>query len=1063
MRALPVYRLILLSTLLFTAIHLPAPVGAQSSNSSTLSGYVRSDSGGAIAQANVELVYMPTAALYRAFTEDDGQFLFRNLRVGGPYRLKVSHVGYGSQLRTDIFLRLLEEARLVVVLREAGLTTEEVVITGKQGDLLSTQRAGASLNVGHDQIEALPVSSASFENASRLSPYMVGGSALGFNRLYNDVSVDGLGFGDRFGLQHVEANIGGVYNNPLTLESIQEIRVDLSPFDVRRSGFTGAAVTAVTRGGTSQHAGSINATITPGWWIGRNPDDGRPDAKGYTDERASFRVGGPIVESSVFYFVAGEVTRMRMPIERQFGAPTTQGTTFSFPAVAVAQLSSLLNSAFSYDPGRFDVVTPERYSANVFARFDFELSQSQRLSLRYNFLSTASDRPPYGTTVYSSGALAENFTREHALVAELNSVLGPLVVNEFLMGYSGRRFSSTPQGTPFPFVDVVVVDRLRWWNHLTLGSEMGGEGDRVAQDNLEIRNTMSISAGKHLVSVGIQAEAHTFTSDLLSNRWGRYTFDSYSRLGSRRPQEYEYRYLRDSTADSRTKWRALQFGAFLQDEWTISSIISVSAGLRVDQPLFPDRPGENSMVHDAFFPLGYDVATSRIPEMPAMVSPRLGITINPRPDRSIQVRGGIGMFTGRVPYSWIGNLYSHTGLDVVHLKVSASAPTFVADPFRQPKPGPGSSLRETSEIVVVGKDFVLPQELRWTIALDYAFPWNIMGSLEGVSSFTRNGIVFKNINLKPRGALNGQKSNDTREIYGAPVDPGRWDYSRNDDGFTDVMYMTNAESGSSTFLTAQLQRMSDGDGLFGSLAYSIGESKDLNSGNWDNAYDQWRYNPAITPNEPRLDYSLFDRQQRITASFAYQYEWSPGYALSIGCVYTGASGMPFSYVYDGDLNGDGESLNDLFYVPGQSTEILLCYHDGDIGHLLLPTDPAYNELFSFIANDEYLSTHRRQVVERNGARTPWTHQLDARLTQSLPLANGHSLEFQAEVLNVLNLVNSAWGIVKSVPYQVVPILRFYRLDEIGRPWFEWSPRTTPLASEPYLSRWRLRVGMRYTF
>jgi hypothetical protein len=369
------------------------------------------------------------------------------------------------------------------------------------------------------------------------------------------------------------------------------------------------------------------------------------------------------------------------------------------------------------------------------------------------------------------------------------------------------------------------------------------------------------------------------------------------------------------------------------------------------------------------------------------------------------------------------------------------------------------------EIVTVSPDFALPQETRWTLALDLALPWNLVVSLEGVYSRTLNGVVFKNINLNPTGKLTPVGldivtvgSRDEREIFGASLPPGRWTYSRNDTRFSDVMLMSNATTGSTTFSTIQIQRRPKGDDLFASVAFSVGSMMDINSGAWDNAYDQWRYNPAVQPNEPSLGYSAFDRSHRITAAVSYQREWSPGLLTTFGLVYTGTSGTPFSYVYDGDLNGDGESLNDLFFIPGQYTDIILASGD----QMMLRTEPAYNQLFKFIAEDEYLSTHRRQIAERNGARTPWQHQLDLRISQTLPLMGSSRIELSAEVLNVLNLLNSSWGLVQTVPYQIVPVLRFYKLDYMGRPWSEWAPRTSPLVPEPLLSRWRLRIGMRYS-
>jgi len=1048
------------------ALLLSASVVGQTPTSTTLQGDILSRDGSAIPRAHVELTHVPTNSVYRVGAGDNGHFFIAGLRVGGPYTLKVSHIGFAPHVRSGLFLRLLENTRVNIVLNQIDLPGEEMVITGSRNDTLSRQSQGASLHVGRDQLEMLPLPSGSLEDAYRMSPYMVGGSALGVNAVYNDVTLDGIGITDPFNLQRVENTPGGMQAGSLNLESLEEIRVDLSPFDVRRSGFTGAAIAAVSRSGSNVMSGSAHIDGAGGWLIGTNPDDGRSDYRGFADGRAGFRIGGPIVESKAFFFATGEMSYMRLPIERKFGASRTQGSTFSFPEATVAQLYDTLARKYSFDPGRMDVVPLNRQSANFFSRFDIALQPEQQLSVRYNFVTSSSDRPPQGSTVFAEGTLAENASTVHSVIAQLNSLFGPALSNELLVGFTSRRFTSEPRGTPFPFLDVIVTDRLRWWNHLTVGSEVGGSGQRLSQDHLEIHNTVSLSTGEHLLTGGLQGELHWFSSWLLSSRWGRYTFASLTDfLRSQPPSEYEYRYPRSTADGDGTVWRALQFGALLQDEWRVSPRVSLSIGVRVDLPVFPDHPKENSAVREAFLPLGYDLSTSSVPQARPMLSPRIGISIFPREDRSIQVRGGIGVFTGKIPYSWIGNLYDNTGLDYVHIKESANPPAFVADPSRQPVAGTGPLLSETAEVVVASKDFVLPQEVRWTIAGDFALPWNLELSLEGVYSRGLHGVAFQNINLKQSGTLNPQinpwdRSRDTRPVYGQSLMNARWVYSRNDSRFTDVMYMSNGNNGSSSFLTVQVQRRPGPEGIFASFGYSYAATEDLNSGTWDNAYDQWRYNPAHTPNEPMLNYSAFDRTHRLALALSLRQEWIPGSETTIGLLYTGVSGMPYSYVYDGDVNGDGESLNDLFYIPAQQSEILLTWGAGD---LIPPNDPAYNEVFTFIAQDEYLSTHSGQTAERNGARTPWVHQLDLRLAQTLSVGGDQHLEIHAELLNLLNLLNASWGLVQSVPYQRVPVLRFFQQDQKGRPVFQWAPRTTPLEPDPLLSRWRIRVGMKYTF
>jgi hypothetical protein len=1032
----------------------PPLLQSQTSTSAILQGNVLDANGSGMPRAHVELMHVPTGTTYRVAADAEGHYLFAAVGIGGPYNLSISHIGFKTQVRKGIFLRSYQNARIDVVLQQVNLLEEEVLVRGMPEGILQNQPAGPSLRVDRGQLEAFPQATGSLEDAQRLSPYMVGYSALGFNRVYSDLSMDGIGIGDQFGLQHSETMPGGMQASPVTMESIQEVRVDLSPFDVQRSGFTGAAISALSRQGSNMLTGSLYGNGAGGRYVGRNPESGRSDFREFTDDRAGLRIGGPLIRAKAFYFVAAEFSQVRVPIERQFGAPVSGGTVFSFSPDAITQLQTVLDTAYRYRPGRMDMVSLQRRSANIFGRFDLDLSRGQRFTVRYNLLATESDRPPYEKSVFAGGSLARNANTVHSLIASLNNVIGSSMANELLVGYTRRQLTSTPLYTPFPFVDVLEVDKLRWWNHLTVGNEIGGNGNHATEDHLELRNSTSLTLGPHLLTGGVQGDLHWFSSSLLSDQWGRYTFASRSALARKQPSEYEYRYARIPGADIETHWRALQFGVYLQDEVALSRIFTVSAGLRADVPVFPDRPKDNTLARDAFLAFGYDISTTRVPAPRLMLSPRIGFTVKPRRDDSVQVRGGIGVFTGRIPYAWIDNLYSHTGLDYVHIKESTSPPKFVANPWAQPVPDTSNNLKETMEIVALSKDFVLPQELRGSLAIDLAFPGNILVTIEAVISRTIKGVAFRNINLFAADTIN-YRNYYSLDFPNTQVE--RVLFGKNDARFTNAMLMSNVKGGTTDFYTIQVQRRPENGGLYASVAYSWGTNMDFNSGAWDNAYDQWRYNPALHPNEPLIGFSSFDRRNRISAALSYKYEWSPGFPTTIGIVYTGLSGTPFSYVYDGDVNGDGETLNDLFYIPGHYSEVLLCDSEGEFVGF---TGYAYQELFKFITQDEYLSQHRGRLAERNGARTPWVHQLDLRLGQCMTMVGTQQLDISLEVLNILNLLKSSWGLVQTVPNGVVPVLR---ADAAGQRMFQWAPRTSPFTPEPLLSRWRLRLGVRYSF
>ncbi len=637
-----------------------------------------------------------------------------------------------------------------------------------------------------------------------------------------------------------------------------------------------------------------------------------------------------------FYYVAGEINRLLVPVDRQFGSSISGGTTFTTPASAIQQFVDTIRSSHGYDAGSMDHVLLERNSASIFSRLDFTLPRKHRLSVRYSFFRSQTDRPPDIAGVYAGNTVSENVTTAHTATAELSSIFEDDFLNELFLGYTARTLHSLPVGEPFPFLDVSVTDPRRHWNHLMAGSDGGAVDGRLVDHMLELRNTTTLFRGSHCITFGMHHELHWFDSFFLDDQYGRYTFDAIADVARLRPREYEFRYVRSDAAREGIKWRALQLGAYLQDEWWVSPRVRLSAGVRVDVPLFLDTPGENPDVGETFRPLGFDVRTSRLPMTRPLFSPRIAWNIDPAGDRSSQIRGGIGVLTGRVPFIWLSNQFAHTGLNYVHVREVVAPPPFVADPARQPRPGDWPSLRERSEINITDPDFVFPQVLRGTLGIDFSLPWNLVASAEVVFSRSLNDVTFRNINLKDgrppepraeRGPAAGVRDVSTVATLGSR--PRRVDLL----AYHRCIHQCHPPLEHRRGVFASAQYRSSGstfdDGFFMSLAYTYGNAKDMNSGTSDQAYAQWRFNPAYDPNEPSVAYSSFDRRHTVVAAASFRWEWACGWATTIGVVYTGMSGQPFSYVYDGDLNGDGEAFNDLFYVPARRSELLLVNSHGD--------------------------------------------------------------------------------------------------------------------------------------
>jgi hypothetical protein len=444
-----------------------------------------------------------------------------------------------------------------------------------------------------------------------------------------------------------------------------------------------------------------------------------------------------------------------------------------------------------------------------------------------------------------------------------------------------------------------------------------------------------------------------------------------------------------------------------------------------------------------------------VPSGQVLFSPRIGANYDVFGDRTTQLRAGTGIFSGRVPYVWLSNQYSNTGAEFARLDLFNST-TFVADPANQPR---GSAVA-TTEVDVTDKNFKMPQVWRSTIGVDQRLPFDFVGTLEGVWSYNVNEIKYQDINLNYTGAY----SPDGRPLFGSFNSVTRkWTYSKvNATNFTNVILLSNTGLGYSTNLTAQLQRSNTPDGISTNIAYTYGVSKDINSGTSSQAASQFKYNPAVDPNNAVEGYSQYDRTHRVMIAASYRYEWLPGYATTFGLDYSGLSGQPYSWLVNGDINGDGQTSNDLVYIPKDENDIILV--NSSTGAVLPKTDAAYIKLFNFINNDDYLSSHKGQMSERNADHTRWSGQVDLHIGQEIPIIPGHKLEVMFDVLNFMNLLNSDWGWVTYVPNQTTTnLLTFYGYNTSGQAQYTIGSLADPTSATDPASRWQMQLGLRYSF
>ena len=936
---------------------------------------------------------------------------------------------------------------------------------------MSSGRTGASMSVSRDQLEAIPTISRNFTDALKMSPLFAGYNAGGRNSKFNDIKIDGAVFNDLFGLSGTGQPGGGI-GTSISLDALQEFQVVIAPFDVRQGGFTGGGINAITRSGTNKFTGSVYYYGQNQDFRGTSPDDLKLKLPTYTDYTAGFRVGGPVIENKLFFFVNGEMRKRTDPVTRIFGASANTTNQYALKVDSLNRFVNILKTKYGYDPGSYTNITFENPLNKIFARLDYNLSQEHRLSLRHNYGSGSNDSPPSSGYIYPSNERYKTNNASNSTVLQLTSAFGNTMANEAIIGYTTIRDKRDIYGAVFPEVWIKNAG-LGGGIDLRAGAETYSNANALDQDIFEFTDNFTYFMGNHTFTVGTQNYSFKFSNLYIRNLYGNYEFTTLDNFNAGKPSRFQLSYsLLPGVTQPRATFSGLQLGFYAQDEWRVVPNLKVNIGLRLDIPTFPDKPLYNPDIEALFG--GRGLATNKVPSGFLLFSPRVGFNFDPTGDRTWQIRGGAGIFTGRISYVWLSNQYGNTGMDLARFDVSAipSAFTFQPDPYQQSAGGRLSLLTPvtTTEVDLTDPNFKMPQVFRVNVGVDRQLPMGFVGTIEGLFTKTVNDIMYQDISLSgPQSSTltpGGRLVGDGRYVYGSwSTTSNRWTTKRVSPKFTNVIYMTNTSDGYSYNITAQVQRAQAADGWYANFAYTYGVSKDRNSIGSSQALSQWRYNQVyMDANMPDLAFSTYDLRHHLIGIVSYRFEAIRLYGTTLSLAYDGRSGSPITFYINGDLNGDGQTSNDLAYIPKDANDVILVSSSGTV---LPKTDVAYSNLDTYIKNDPYLSEHRGQVAERNGGRIPWSHSLDFRLSQEIPTLPGQKFEVTVDVLNILNLINHSWGYIPYLSNSQDDLLTFHSLDPAtGQPRFRWTkPNASahPWINDNMLSRWGAQLGLRYSF
>ncbi|WP_113662267.1 TonB-dependent receptor [Pedobacter nanyangensis] len=1064
-------------------------VNAQVTTSS-MTGTIR-DSKESLPGAGIKATHTPTGTVYTTTTNNDGRFNIPNARVGGPYKVEISFVGFQTKTIEGIYLKLGDATVLNVQLDDNVNTLKDVVITGSVSG--NKSKMGSATSISRKQIEELPAISRSLTDLTRLTPQSSsagdGFSFAGRNALFNSLTLDGAQMNNVFGLSALPGGQTGA--QPFTLEALDELQINLAPYDVKQSGFTGAGVNAVTKSGTNKFSGAIYTYYKnqnmQGYEVGdfTVPKDA---GSSFTNKQYGFRLGGPIIKNKLFFFVNGELSRRASPFSTiQVNRGTTGSGVSRVTYSDMLTVKNLVASRFGYDAGEIDNYSNLREADNLTARLDWNISNSQKLTIRYNYLNSFEDKAPSGsgsrsgrgpspTSMIFSNLRYKQYNNLNSITAELNSRFGNKFANNLQLVYSGFRDYREQNGGAFPLVD--IEDGANG-NYISLGSEPFSGLNRLNQDIYTLNENFNIFAGNHTITLGGSVGYQKFANAFAQFFSGQFRYRSLSDFiaaangnTSIIPLQYQLTYSanpNDPTPYATFSQMPLAF--YAQDEWYVKPNFKLSYGVRMDVPIYTGDIPSNPLVTAMSFRDGEKLDVGKLPKSQLLFSPRIGVNWDVLKNGNFIVRGGTGIFTGASTGVWLTNQAGNTGL--------MFGQDFLTNPTNRPfNPNPSAyipsnvNVPSTFAINLTSPDFKLPQIWRSSLAIDYKLPGGILATVEGMYTNSINEIYHRNANLvNPAGNYSG--TGDTRPYFpGVSTGPNsNAGPNRVNANITNAIVLDNTSLGYAYNVTAQLQKRF-GDIANVMVAYTRSDARDITSNPGSQANSAFSGNPVIgDPNKPFLAYSSFVVRNRIIASVNFNVKLIPNSPTSIGVVYEGApygdgfGNTRFSYQVSGDVNADGNS-NDLMYVPKDINDIQLQAITGSNPQSI---QAQWDKLNSYINQDEYLRTRRGQYAERNGAEYPWANRFDVRIMQEIRTIfgkeNGNRFQLSMDIINFGNLLNKNWGITK-IPSLNTPLVYQGRDAATNKPKYTVNTNlsnSTFRNNTNFASRYQIQIGARYAF
>ncbi len=1075
---------------------------------SSITGTIKDNTGQFLAGATVTATHLPSGTVYSTISSKDGVFNLQGLRVGGPYQVKIDYVGLKSAIFDNITLLLGEPYNITAQLNISEQVMENVIVATKSRKA-GSENQGMSTVINSRLLNTIPTISRSITDFTKSTPQANGNNFGGRDARYNNITVDGANLNNNFALSSDPLPGGG--NNPVSLDAIEEVSVSLAPYDVRQGNFTGGNITAITKSGTNTFHGTAytywqNQGLE-GWKVA-GATAAHPDFK---SKIYGASIGGPILKNKLFFFVNGEYEK-KPPASGITYSPTGGSGTGNISSVTVADLqkvSDYLKNTFDYDPGVYDNFPSfKNENHKLLGKIDWNISTKHKLTLKYSDFKGTQDFQPSGSGniggTYSGASYGSKFSpsamgfssvlyQQEDIVrsgaVELNSHFTNKFSNQFLTTFTKIRSDKTHSGATFPFIDILTDAPTDKRNYISVGNEpFNGNNNKVHNDVFTITDNVSYYTGKHSLTAGVSYEYQKVGNMFMRGSQGYYVFANVDAfINNDAPLKYAQTYslLQGQDAVFSAQLKIGQLSAYVQDDINVNPTLKFTIGVRMDKPIFPEQPLENPANTALTFqnikgqPASFN--NGKWPKATALFSPRASVRWDVYGDKSLIIRGGTGLFTGRIPYVYLTNIPTNSGMyqysasvDNTTAGIDMNNFKFNPDPHAY-NPFYNSSLPSnkfptqagtvpSSDFVVADPHYKFPQIWRTDFGVDKQLGKNWKVTVEALYTKDVNATYMYDAN---------QKAPDETVTTGSYT---RGHYSSssarkiNSVITGSAIVLASNNKGSSFVFTTQVEK-SFSKGWYGSLAYTYTFAQNLTENPGSQASSVYAFNvTGNTLNDLQLAYSQYAVPHRIVGEVSYRFEYAKHLGTTITLVYEGAVNGKYSYIYNGSVTNQGYNSANLMYIPKDATDPSeIQFVDHTYGTQLYTAAQQAQIFEDYIKQDPYLSKHRGQVTERNGANRPWYNRLDMKFMQDLFTNIGgrrNTLQFSADIYNLLNLIHPYWGARKiytiNNPLTVASVTSGVPSFYINS--YNGVPVTQSFVNSISTSNtWGMQLGLRYIF